>query len=60
MSGVYIVKYVDADGIVVTGANRNVAGLNYLYMGKERKSNILDNLIRAPHKIYKVCAPTKK
>ena len=58
-AGVYIVRYVDARGIVVTGANRNVAGINYIYMGKECKSKILDNLIKAPHKIYKVCAPVK-
>ena len=54
------VKSVDSDGIVVVGANKNVAGINHIYMGKKRKSNILDNLIKAPHKIYKVCAPVKR
>ena len=59
-AGVYIVKSVDSDGIVVVGANKNVAGINHIYMGKKTKSNILDNLIKAPHKIYKVCAPVKR
>jgi len=59
-AGVYIVRYVDSRGIVANGATRAVSGINYIYMGKKRKSNILDNLIQAPHKIYKVCAPANK
>jgi hypothetical protein len=59
-AGVYIVRYVDSRGIVANGATKSVSGINYIYMGKKRKSNILDNLIQAPHKIYKVCAPANK
>jgi len=59
-AGVYIVKSVDANGIIVVGANKNVAGINHIYMGKKEKSNLLDNLVKAPHKIYKVCAPAKR
>ena len=49
--GVYIVKDIEDNGISVYGGSVNNHGYSYLYMGKETKSAVCDNVYRSPHKI---------
>ena len=45
--GKYIVSSIDKTGIVATGP----CGMCYLYMGKKKRSKLLDTMWNAPHKI---------
>ena len=49
--GVYIVKDIEDNGIHVYGGTVNNRAYSYLYMGKETKSAVCDNVYRSPHKI---------
>lgn len=53
-AGVYHIQQVSRDGIVVIGTGRRAHGYEYLYMGKEKQSTLVDNMFNAPHKLYKV------
>ncbi len=45
--GKYIVSSIDKNGIVANGP----CGMCYLYMGKKKRSKLLDTMWNAPHKI---------
>ena len=49
--GVYIVKDIEDYGIHVYGVTVDNRAYSYLYMGKETKSAVCDNVYRSPHKI---------
>ena len=51
--GVYTVADIKDNGFFAYGKR----GYTYIYMGKERKSQYLDNMFQAPHKIYLKKAP---
>ena len=53
-AGVYHIQQLSNDGIVVIGTGRRAHGYEYLYMGKEKQSTLVDNMFNAPHKLYKV------
>jgi len=46
--GIYTVDFIDGDTII--GINK-WGTLEFIYMGPEKQSTIMDNLIRAPHKV---------
>lgn len=46
--GVYTVAEIKDNGLLVYGKR----GYTYIYMGDERKSQYLDNMYQAPHRIY--------
>ena len=46
--GVYTVAEIKDNGLLVYGKR----GYTYIYMGNERKSQYLDNMFQAPHRIY--------
>ena len=48
--GLYNIVGKDNNGLRVYGKS----GYTYIYMGEEKKSNLLDNMFNAPHKIMKV------
>ena len=45
--GKYIVQNTDDKGIQAVGSH----GYTYIYMGKKRRSKLLDNMFNAPHKV---------
>ena len=49
--GVYIVKEIEDNGVHVYGGTVNNRAYSYLYMGKETKSTVCDNVYRSPHKL---------
>jgi len=51
--GVYTVADIKDNGFFAYGKR----GYTYIYMGNERKSQYLDNMFQAPHKIYLKKAP---
>ena len=53
-AGIYNIRQVHEDGITVIGQGRQAHGYEFLYMGKEKKSDLIDNLFNAPHKLLKV------
>lgn len=55
-AGVYIVKSQDDKGLIVYGSE---GGFGYIYMGPEKKSDMIPNMYRSPHKIVKVNIPVK-
>lgn len=46
--GIYTVDFIDGDTIM---AINKWGTLEFIYMGLEKESTIMDNLIRAPHKV---------
>lgn len=46
--GVYTVAEIKDNGLLVYGKR----GYTYIYMGDKRKSQYLDNMYQAPHRIY--------
>ena len=52
--GNYTVQRTDYNGLVVYS---NFGGFGYIYMGKEKQSDLIDNLYRSPHNIVKVNLP---
>ena len=57
--GTYLVKRVRVDGLVVIGTGRVSHGYQFLYMGKEVKSSMLDKLYNSPHKLIGVSLKRK-
>ena len=53
-AGVYHIKQIHGEGMIVIGTGRQSHGFEFLYMGKEKKSKLLDRMYNAPHKLYKV------
>jgi hypothetical protein len=53
--GIYTVNRLDSNGLVVYSSE----GYGYIYMGPEKQSDILSNMYRSPHKIYKYTPPNK-
>ena len=49
--GVYIVKEIEDNGIHVYGGSVNNRAYSYLYMGKETRSAVCENIYRSPHKL---------
>ena len=49
--GVYIVKDIEDNGVHVYGGTVNNRAYSYLYMGKETRSAVCENIYRSPHKI---------
>ena len=56
-SGIYTIYSHDDNGLVVYGTNN---GFGYIYMGLEQPSNLIPNMFRSPHKIYKVNIPERQ
>ena len=46
--GIYTVDFIDGDTIM---AINKWGTLEFIYMGPEKESTIMDNLMRAPHKV---------
>tara|TARA_R110000824_G_scaffold95111_1_gene228859 strand:- start:475 stop:897 length:423 start_codon:yes stop_codon:yes gene_type:complete len=57
-AGIYCVRDIHKDGLTVIGTGRQSHGYEFLYMGDEVKSSMLDNLYNAPHKL--VCVSFKR
>jgi ribosomal protein L40E len=53
-AGIYHIHKMYPQGISVVGTGRRKHGHEYLYMGKEKRSKLVDNMFNAPHKLYKV------
>ena len=53
-AGVYHIKQIHKDGMMAVGTGRQAHGFEFLYMGKEKRSKLLDQMYSAPHKLYKV------
>ena len=49
--GVYIVKDIEDNGVHVYGGTVNNRAYSYLYMGKETRSAVCENIYRSPHKL---------
>ena len=58
-AGIYCVREIHHNGLIVTGAGRAAHGYEFLYMGSEKKSSLLDNLYNSPHKLM-VCIFKRK
>tara|TARA_R100001377_G_C3105594_1_gene80696 strand:- start:65 stop:475 length:411 start_codon:yes stop_codon:yes gene_type:complete len=50
-AGIYKVRRVIKDGLLVVGHGRNAHGFEFLYMGSERKSRLMDSVYNSPHKL---------
>tara|TARA_R100000008_G_scaffold54328_1_gene33160 strand:+ start:10276 stop:10698 length:423 start_codon:yes stop_codon:yes gene_type:complete len=57
--GVYLVKHIRDDGIVAIGTGRICHGYEFLYMGKEKQSSMLDSMYNSPHKLIGVSLKRK-
>jgi len=53
-AGIYHIKQRHGNGFVAVGVGRQSHGYEFLYMGKEKKSKLLDKMYSAPHKLLKV------
>ena len=53
-AGIYHIKQIHGEGLTVIGGGRQSHGFEFLYMGEEKKSKLLDNMFNAPHKLCKV------
>jgi hypothetical protein len=58
-AGIYSVREVRYDGLIVIGTGKRSHGYEFLYMGDEVKSSMLDNLYNAPHKLM-LCTVKRK
>ena len=58
--GVYLVKHIRENGIVAIGTGRISHGYEFLYMGNEKKSSMLDNMYNSPHKLISVSLKKRK
>ena len=58
--GVYQIKHVRENGLVVVGKGRHASGYEFLYMGKEVKSSMLDRMYNSPHKLISVSLKKRK
>ena len=52
--GVYLVMKIHENGIVAMGTGRVSHGYEFLYMGEEKKSSMLDSMYNSPHKLIGV------
>ena len=59
-AGIYIVKRVVKDGLLVTGHGRRAHGFGFLYMGNEKKSRLVDSVYNSPHKLAVVSLKRKE
>jgi hypothetical protein len=50
-AGVYCVREVHHNGLIVTGTGRTSHGYEFLYMGDEKRSPLMVNLYTSPHKL---------
>ena len=50
-AGIYSVREVRYNGLIVIGTGKRSHSCEFLYMGDEKKSSILDNLYNSPHKL---------
>ena len=53
-AGVYNIKQIKYNGLTVIGTGRQSHGYEFLYMGAEERSSLLDNLYNSPHKLVRV------
>ena len=53
-AGIYHIKQKHGEGLTVIGVGRQSHGFEFLYMGEEKQSKLLDNMFNAPHKLCKV------
>ena len=53
-AGVYNIKQIHYNGLTVIGTGRQSHGYEFLYMGAEERSSLLDNLYNSPHKLVRV------
>ena len=59
-AGIYIVKRVVKDGLLVMGHGRKAHGFGFLYMGNEKKSRLVDSVYNSPHKLAVVSLKRKE
>lgn len=52
--GIYSIREVHKNGLAVVGVGRRSRGYEFLYMGPEQKSSMLDNMYNSPHKLVSV------
>lgn len=53
-AGIYNVRQVHHNGLTVVGTGKQSHGYEFLYMGREKRSSLLDNLYNSPHKLLRV------
>ena len=58
-AGVYSVKDITKDGLVVIGVGRHSHGYAFIYMGHKKKSRLLDSVYNSPHKLASVSLKRK-
>lgn len=58
-AGIYNVRRIVNDGLVVVGHGRHSHGFGFLYMGAEKKSPLLDSVYNSPHKLASVSLKRK-
>ena len=55
-AGIYTVKSHDNNGLIVYA---NDGGFGYIYMGPEKRSDLIPNMYRSPHKIMRANLPVR-
>ena len=58
-AGIYNVRGIVNDGLVVVGHGKNSHGCGFIYMGHEKKSRLLDSVYNSPHKLASVSLKRK-
>ena len=58
-AGVYNIKDIAKDGLVVIGVGRHSHGYAFIYMGHKKKSRLLDSVYNSPHKLASVSLKRK-
>lgn len=53
-AGIYSVREVRYNGLVVIGTGKRSQGCEFLYMGEEKRSSMLDSMYNSPHKLIGV------
>ncbi len=59
-AGIYHIKEIHDNGIGVVGIGRQSHGYEFLYMGAEKKSSVLDRIFNSPHKLVSVSYKGRK
>ena len=59
-AGIYNIKDIAKDGLVVIGVGKNSHGFGFIYMGHEKKSRLLDSVYNSPHKLASVSFKKKE
>jgi hypothetical protein len=52
--GVYLVMKIHENGIAAIGTGKVSHGYEFLYMGEEKRSSMLDSMYNSPHKLIGV------